>query len=467
MNQNFRGCLYQDHQYNQVQYYCTYPQCQLSKLLCSECFEEQIHQHNLPNNNHILNKRKFIQHIDKTIKQLEVQQTKKVFADVEQIVCGIKKQLEQLINIIKMHKKQQYDQEQKLLILQSYTIENCLNNLVDNIFELPNSIENQELVRPVNQIHQLSFQLTNLVKLIDIPTILETQLIQEQDNNNLIIACQLSNDCKYLVYGGINQQLNIWDIQLKHLIREIQQEQQINICRFTDDSCQLFVGQGQGYLSQYNLKNNFEQVYSSKIDDSGILNLIIINQYIYATTSDKTFIKMDINTKDFIFKIQAHQQRIDGICYDQQEKTIFTCSADLSIKIWHQNGILLIDQRNAHSDSINQIQIFNKLFISLDNNNKLYFWQINYQAKTITKINELFDNNGIYNFAIILPKQILTVSKHVVNIYDISTLALIQQYQHDINELFMFKTIQLHSFKAIVVKGKKSIKIFNPMPEKF
>ena len=63
--------------------------------------------------------------------------------------------------------------------------------------------------------------------------------------------------------------------------------------------------------------------------------------------------------------------------------------------------------------------------ISLYINNKIYFWQIGYKSKSITKINELSDINGIFNFSVISSKSLLTVSKHVVNTYEISSLALI------------------------------------------
>ncbi|KAM3144833.1 hypothetical protein pb186bvf_003142 [Paramecium bursaria] len=440
---SFRGCQYQYHESYQVEYLCSYPQCEMSKLFCSECFADDIHRHEQSNNRHILTKRKFMELVNIKLSTLNQQSINPIFTQMEDIIQQQYEQLKLLINSIQLIREEQLHQNNQSQQLQEYTVNNCFNILSEDVIQQVLAGEYRDLQRLVNQVHQSAGKLKVILEQMTLPKLQCSKMIQQLDNK-LIIACQISNDCKYIASGGDDKKLNIWDFQDKYLIRSIDQEQNINVCRFTDDSKQLFVGQGQGFLSQYNFQDNISQVFLQKVHDLGILNILLTKEHIYTSSVDKTIIKMIITTKQKLFQIQAHDQRIDGICFDSLNSKLITCSEDRSIKVWDQNGQLIIHESNAHENSINQVQISKQQLISLDNNNTICLWQINYQTKKLRKINQLYDSNGIFNISVLQDHFIRTISKNLVKIYNISSLLLIKQYYHDVQELCIH--IQYNSY---------------------
>ena len=63
MQQLSRTCLLADHYSKAIEYVCVYPQCHLSRFLCSKCKLGSIHKHNLSVNSHILDNKDFYEKI--------------------------------------------------------------------------------------------------------------------------------------------------------------------------------------------------------------------------------------------------------------------------------------------------------------------------------------------------------------------------------------------------------------------
>ena len=58
-----RTCQVADHKLKVIEYFCVYPQCNLSRFLCSKCLLGNSHKHNQSDNSHILDKGDFCEKI--------------------------------------------------------------------------------------------------------------------------------------------------------------------------------------------------------------------------------------------------------------------------------------------------------------------------------------------------------------------------------------------------------------------
>ena len=101
-------------------------------------------------------------------------------------------------------------------------------------------------------------------------------------------------------------------------------------------------------------------------------------------SSDETIIKTDINRKQVIFVIAGV---IYGLDYNVNLNMIATGSNDKSIKLWDCDyGELIIDKLNAHNSKyINKVLFIIKKnqLISLDNDNIILIWNINFEGKQL------------------------------------------------------------------------------------
>ena len=66
---------------------------------------------------------------------------------------------------------------------------------------------------------------------------------------------------KYLVSGGSEKILKIWDFDLYNLVKEINLENSLLKFQFTNDSKFLYVGISGGYLYQFDVENTFKEIY--------------------------------------------------------------------------------------------------------------------------------------------------------------------------------------------------------------
>ena len=66
---------------------------------------------------------------------------------------------------------------------------------------------------------------------------------------------------------------------------------------------------------------------------------------------DKFIIKTDVNKKQKLLKIKAHNDNIYGLDYNKNQNIIASGSDDKSIKLWNGNdGSLIIEKLNAHNN---------------------------------------------------------------------------------------------------------------------
>ncbi|KAM3143073.1 DDB1- and CUL4-associated factor 10 [Paramecium bursaria] len=180
--------------------------------------------------------------------------------------------------------------------------------------------------------------------------------IMNVSNQDIMYSAQISQSGQYLVYCCNEQKVLVYDLWIKQKLYELDCNQIVAVFRFSDDSNLLTCGCDNGYFHCYDLQDNFKLIFSQELHDDCINDIKFISNYQIITCSqDKQIIITDMQNKTNIMKIQnSHDSSIQAIDYDQ---VLVSCSNDQTIKIFDQQGKLLIQEENPHKDFITQIQL--------------------------------------------------------------------------------------------------------------
>ena len=97
--------------------------------------------------------------------------------------------------------------------------------------------------------------------------------------------------------GGSDKLLKIWNYKTNNLIKSLKFENDVRICRFTDDSLLLYVGINT-MLYLLDVHNKFKKISKHNIHGYNISNIFCITNTIILTSSLSAIIKTDINKKE-------------------------------------------------------------------------------------------------------------------------------------------------------------------------
>ncbi|KAM3136066.1 U3 small nucleolar RNA-associated protein 13 [Paramecium bursaria] len=476
MKQFHQICSYKGHEQNKIKYVCLDPQCQNKRLICSQCLLDKFHMHDNETMHSYFDQKGLQAYIQQKInkvkkQQAEEQKIKNILVQKSiKLVDGIFLQLDSILENIKEFQQpsQEYDYIKSL--------ETYLNNIKETKLRLIDYESVSQLVckkyeqsrvqqikdqrkMPINnkqyQKHKLIMGTLKVQKLKDI----NYDIIKlDQLTDNDIYTASISKDLKLIVSGGTDQILKIWNYSDYKFIKQYEYLSQVFISKFTDDSKFLYIGTSNGSLYCYDNDNDIKENFQKQIHSGGILNLYCITNYQVLTSSvDKTVIKTDILTKQQVFKIKAHEDSIYGLDYNKLKDLIVSCSYDKSIKLWkNNNGELVIENKNAINCQIKSILfINNNQLISLSDN--INIWQIN--GKELISIKTIADNNQINNISLVLNQsQVLLICKNYLKFYTILG-ELVNTIKHDVKDFKLMRGVQLDSGKAIIIQGKKELKI--------
>ncbi|KAM3146093.1 hypothetical protein pb186bvf_001750 [Paramecium bursaria] len=479
MNQ-IRFCIVQGHQKYQTYHVCTFIDCNLtSRWCCPTCLQKETHKHKMADQSHILNQEEFqdklkqdllkMQDEDKTLKIYKKETLKQMTQITDELLHYVKQfqqYLNQQLGNIVPENQLRMKECIKLLDEDQFTLLD--NEKINHILQINQECKNDKFnnyqnLKPIeflkDKINQLEI-LSNQDKDVNLLK-MQYKLNDIDQTDKCFFASQISNNEKYLVYGGYSYELNICDLQNQHKIQKKKLEAFMQVCQFTEDSSKLFIGSYQ-FVYGFDTKQNFNQIYRQFIHEDWV-NYIICdkNECIITCSDDKTIIKTNTKTNEQIFRLVGHTNDIIGLDYDYQNEFLISASKDQSIKVWNcQNKRIILNKENAHQTEIRQIQLINQKqnLLSLDSDGTLYLWKMDLTNKDLINIRRINDTR-IFNFYFTYQnQQLLLICQNQVKILNNNwdTCDVIDHICQEFNE-YILDCKQLHNANYIQTRAKKQI----------
>ncbi|KAM3128896.1 hypothetical protein pb186bvf_019031 [Paramecium bursaria] len=319
--------------------------------------------------------------------------------------------------------------------------QNHQHDLNDNPHIIDKNAYDQQQQSSIQQIRNAKFQ------------------IKEVCNQPIILCGGISNDMRYIVIGGLD--LKIWNYSTNNLIKVFDLRTRIYFVKFTDDSKFLYF-MTYNRIYKLNVNKQFKLFHTYQISFykgslGGYENICIIsNTQILITSPVGKLIKINTSQNKQIIKFKAHSLSITALNYDSNLNKIVTGSYNQSIKIWNDQGQLLINQKEIdkddHNDEIFQVQFIvnNNQLISFDFTRAVIIWNINYKKRQLEQQLMLDKFNG--TFQLVLQQQfIISICCQGIKVYSIDG-EFIRLFDHKIerpNKITQY-VIQPDSMKAIL-----------------
>ncbi|KAM3129586.1 hypothetical protein pb186bvf_018337 [Paramecium bursaria] len=315
----------------------------------------------------------------------------------------------------------------------------------------------------------------NINNLFTNPKEIKYGIKQVERWNSVIFTSQISNNEQYLACGGEDKILKIYDIKLNKFIERIYTRHKILVCQFTFDSSRLYVGCAEGYIFGYDVKDDFERIFSQKVKKD-VNNIITIqNQYIITFSRDSTITKIDTKRKKKIFKyrgapIEVSKGRVgrtlifkyafDTMDYNQIDDMIIV-GINRSIQyIDSKNRKSFLENDDSHKCDILQIQLINdnQYLLSLDVGSNLFKWKIDYIKKDLIKIQEFRVPSEIQSFYSVNQDQnLLLMCQGYLKLINSNgeTIYILYHESREFNIFFDHR--QLDNLKYINIRDRNNI----------
>ncbi|KAM3144660.1 G protein subunit beta [Paramecium bursaria] len=474
MFNNIKYCKQNGHTSKMIEYVCLHYKCQQkTRWLCQECFQTNSHESDPSYNEELICDRlKFRARVEKFIRNFNSykydEQIEKLITQVQRLQAQINMFLHKVFEIKQaiQRDKERFDEFQEELKKGSFF--QFDEKQIERLTLIPNFIKQSKSLttsktHDVEENFQCSQELPQLVDQIRLKKY-EINQIEELKEGQSIYASQISPDEKFLVSGGSDCILKIWDLNSLKQLRRFQLASWIRQIQFTNNSRYLGIGDYEGRLIIIDLTQNYRKIFDLLLHTKQINDICFVNDNEVITCStDNTIIKTYIKQKLVIYKIEPHTDSIRSVDYDPVEDVFVSGSDDASIKLFDGNdGTMLLEKVDPNQHYIFQVQIMSNLnkVLSLDINDKLKIWIIDYPGKTL-KLQQIIDES-IYNFSIVLEQQfLLLICEQYVKFYTIDG-SLVRQIDHCLPEICinylnikedMYQQRQVDSMRCIVVKG--------------
>ncbi|KAM3131468.1 hypothetical protein pb186bvf_016398 [Paramecium bursaria] len=457
MIQNMRKCTMQGHEFSYSSRICTFKDCnQYSRWVCAECIVDQIHQHRLGNQNHIMKQDQFktfiqgqLQKCVNNEKQPILQQCiiklNQILSATGQLIDVLQKQFQ----IIKQNDSNEITQllsqaTNDFLSIDRLQISKLFNYNFSTQFDTQNS---QDLLQSItNSCSYITQIITKTdekkqnekkkITILQQSSINYTPIQHEQEDLNRyqdyysyqsqveINALSISPNQKQIAFGGKDTKLIIVELSTKKVINNYQLEDNLQCCIYNSDSTLLFCGDKKGHLYCLSVNQNFKIIYKNNVHSSYINDIkLISNDNVITCSTDLSIIITDVKYFLCLLEISnAHDSRINQIEFDHKNETIISCSNDkvISIKIFNLSGQLIISQKNPYFDGIFQIQLVDNNKLLSRSTYSLILWQIDYRKNQLVEITELAseEEDLCFFYSVLNNTRILKISPLYLQIID-------------------------------------------------
>ncbi|KAM3145337.1 hypothetical protein pb186bvf_002665 [Paramecium bursaria] len=258
------------------------------------------------------------------------------------------------------------------------------------------SIPGVDMYKPKINLKELNQQLNILID-----SQYQCKVVHQSKKN--FYHAEISPNEQYLVFGGKDSRLYIYDLNNKKL-KDEHLDHFISVCRFTVDSKLLFVGCDRGFLYIFKTETNFQQLYVQQFFfKDWVINIHPLSNQEFIISSEnsyvvRAYVQNNVEAQKIYCKDQGsifcleYNQELDIIIVAGEGKTI--------IALEGKTGNYLINHPQAHENKISQMQLINnESLITLDQEGKLKWWNIDYTQKFFQEIRNYHDpSNRIYGF---------------------------------------------------------------------
>ncbi|KAM3147733.1 hypothetical protein pb186bvf_000061 [Paramecium bursaria] len=265
-----------------------------------------------------------------------------------------------------------------------------------------------------------------------------------------ITLAQVSPNEQYLAFQKNYDELEIIDIKTNKTLYNKQFNNILYSLRFSKDSQYIFVGDSEGYLYGYDIKNNLKQLYNKEISQGKIVNIFQLNNQILTCLSTK-LIMIDIQSWRLTSKLDHYCQVMD---YDQQSKLIVGGGC-LLIMVINIDGKIILQKDKCHNEKINQVKFFNNTCILSCDSQTLKLWQIDYQKKELKLINYFYCQSFSW---VAMESKIFASRDNFIKILD-HQFKVTDTIQHHINNVEMKDIQQIDSMNYIIILGDNKINL--------
>ncbi|KAM3142735.1 beta transducin [Paramecium bursaria] len=418
-----RYCQIKGHEQFQVNHICIFENYQEgSRWNCSQCLAKRMHSHNQDS---ILSTTEFSDLIKEQIKKAQenyknnhqinqlLLQIIRLKEYLEQCRFILEEQLDQLISQKDRQVLQQYlnqSQYHNILLLEKNQI-----NQILRAFSYEFTEAKQKTIKlPIDTIKQSITQLEEEIQKQN--RFRMYQILEIDETEYSYYASSISKNEQYLAYGGSEHQIKIYNLRSMNQCGVFQLEGVCLTCQFTEDSAFLYAGDSLGIIYQYDVQNQFKNIYQKKLHDSDIWSILLTqNKYLISCSSDKSIIKTDLKSNQQINIINLMEIALT-IQYRFFSDVIICGLYDGSI-IFQKftDSYSLIKKERAHQTLIRQIQLFdNNTLLSLDDNGNLSQWSFDLDNSSVQLTMEITNYNRIQNFFQFKDKNMILINNKQV-----------------------------------------------------
>jgi WD40 repeat protein len=169
-----------------------------------------------------------------------------------------------------------------------------------------------------------------------------------------VFACAFSPDSRYIVSGGWDAHLRIWDSVTGHQFAGFQVgSKPVSACAFSPDGTRLYAGSLDGFLSQWDAVNYYQ--VSTFVGHPRPISAITFapDEKLVATASwDRTIVLRDLSDERQGRTLHGHSDIISGCCFTPDGKSLLSWSYDGGLSLWTLAQSQKPIQLTTHADRI-------------------------------------------------------------------------------------------------------------------
>lgn len=265
----------------------------------------------------------------------------------------------------------------------------------------------------------------NHINLWDVNT--GAELINFKGHTDWVICLTMSSDGNYIVSGSKDKTARIWDVKSGQQTAVLKgHEGTVAAVVYSFDGKLIATGSKDGKIRIFDAySGNLIRTLGGHKGEVTSISISPDDKYIASTGADKQLIVFDIAQGTVLRSTFAHDQYVRAVCYSPDNKYLATASDDKLIKIWNEGDGTLYKMIKGHSNWVQSLHFSpdGKYILSGGHDKSAYIWNVETSEEvfTVKKQNEVvydveFSSNGKY-----IATSDLSVK---VKIWDVSSLKI-------------------------------------------
>jgi WD40 repeat protein len=177
-----------------------------------------------------------------------------------------------------------------------------------------------------------------------------------ETNHQVIFACY-NADGKYIVTGGSDNNIIIWNAETGIIYRTLTGLKKRPNAAALSPQNEMLVSAGEDNIITF-WNPATSHVSFSLSGHTGPVNALDISpdgRFLASGSSDKTIRIWDINTRTLIFELRGHKGEVTSLKYSPDGKTLVSGGADKMIILWNPSTGSIIKSRQVHTDYIRKV----------------------------------------------------------------------------------------------------------------